>query len=61
MGRQLPLVISERRIAIMYCFYFMNKVTREETCIYGYDLKKAMVKEDMSLNDYEYLGRDYVD
>ena len=45
----------------MYCFYLMNKVTKEETFIYGYDLKKAMEKAGMSLNDYEYLDRDYVD
>ena len=45
----------------MYCFYLMYKVTREETCIYGYTLQKAMEKADMSLNDYEYLDKDYVD
>ena len=45
----------------MYCFYLMNKVTKEETFIYGYDLRKAMEKAGMSLNDYEYLYRDYVD
>ena len=45
----------------MYCFDLMNKVTKEETFIYGYDLKKAMEKAGMSLNDYEYLYRDYVD
>ena len=45
----------------MYCFYLMNKVTKEETFIYGYDLKKAMEKADMNPNDYEYLDRDYVD
>ena len=45
----------------MYCFYVMNKVTKEETFVYGYDLKKAMEKADMNPNDYEYLDRDYVD
>ena len=45
----------------MDCFYLMNKVTKEETFIYGQDLKKAMEKADMNPNDYEYLDRDYVD
>lgn len=45
----------------MYCFYLMNKATKEETFVYGYDLKSAMKKADMNPNDYEYLGRDYVD
>ena len=45
----------------MYCFYLMNKVTREETCVYGYTLQKAMKKANMNSNEYEYLGRDYVD
>ena len=45
----------------MYCFYLMNKVTKEGTFVYGYTLKKAMEKAGMSLDDYDYLGRDYVD
>lgn len=45
----------------MYCFYLMNKVTREETCVYGCTLQKAMEKAHMNPNEYEYLGRDYVD
>ena len=34
----------------MYCFYLMYKVTREETCIYGYTLQKAMKKAEAKLN-----------
>ena len=45
----------------MYCFYLMNKTTKEETFVYGYDLIKAMEKAKMNPNDYEYLDRDYVD
>ncbi len=45
----------------MYCFYLMNKTTREETCVFGYTLQKAMAKANMNPNEYEYLDRDYVD